>query len=70
MSNTVWEVKVSEYLKKIVKHATSVDYGVAAIRWRGGKFDALREKLIADRYLRNIGNEVLLKLPAEPLRSF
>jgi len=70
MSGAVWEVKVSTYLQGIVSSSSRVAYGVCAIRWRGEKFADLKEKYSAEGLLRKKGDEVLLKLPEEPMMSF
>jgi len=70
MSGAIWEVKISTYLQEIVGSSTRVDYGVCAKRWKDDKFTDLKEKYSAEGFLRNKGNEVLLKLPEEPLMTF
>ncbi len=69
-SRAVWEVMVSTYLQKIVGSSSRVDYGVSASRWTGEKFADLKEKYSAEGLLRKKGDEVILKLPDEPLMTF
>jgi len=66
----LWEVKVSTYLQELVGSSSRVDYGASAERWRGEKFADLKEKYSAEGLLRKKGDEVLLKLPDEPLMTF
>jgi len=70
MSGALWEVKVSNYLQKLVGNTSCVDYGVCAKRWKGDKFADLKKIYSAEGLLRKKGDEVLLKLPEEPPMTF
>ena len=69
-SGAVWEIKISDYLQRIVRRAESVSYEDVASRWKGDKFAILKDKYSADGLLRKKSDGVLLKLPEEPPMTF
>ncbi len=69
-SRVLWEAKVSDYLKKMVKGSESVTYGSTASRWGKNNFLTLKESFVLQGLLREDNERVILQLPGEKPLTF
>ena len=69
-SRQVWEAKVTKYLCKIINISETVSYGDIASRWKGDKFNALKDQFIAEGHLRTTKKGIVLNLPEEQPLTF